>query len=140
MSLVFWDTNLFIYYLEDRGARADRVQQIRERMLARDDQLVTSCLTLGEVLVKPKRDRRPDLVASYKTILTEHARLIPFDRSVAGLYAEIRQGRRIKAPDAIKLACAAHAGVDLFITNDERLSREVVPGIQFITSLDRAFL
>ena len=140
MSLVFWDTSLFIYYLEDRGARADRVQVIRERMLERNDQLVTSCLTLGEMLVKPKRDERPDLAEAYTRILTEHARLVPFDAEVAARYATIRHDRRIKAPDAIQLACAAHAGVDLFITNDDRLSREVVPGIHFITSLDRAFL
>ena len=140
MSLVFWDTNLFIYYLEDRGARADQVDHIRQRMIERHDQLVTSCLTLGEVLVKPKRDGRPDLVAAYERVLTDHVQLISFDRDVASMYAEIQHDRRIKAPDAIQLACAAHAGVDLFITNDDRLSRMVVPGIQFITSLDRAFL
>ena len=140
MSLVFWDTNLFIYYLEDRGARADQVERIRERMIERNDQLVTSCLTLGEVLVKPEKDQRPDLVATYERVLTESAWLIPLDRSVATKYATIRHDRRIKAPDAIQLACAAHAGVDLFITNDDRLSRMVVAGIQFITSLDRAFL
>ena len=140
MSLVFWDTNLFIYYLEDRGARADQVERIRERMVQRNDQLVTSCLTLGEVLVKPTKDLRPDLAAAYERVLTQNARLIPLDRSVATMYATIRHDRQIKAPDAIQLACAAHAGVDLFITNDERLSKLVVPGIHFITSLDRAFL
>lgn len=140
MSLVFWDTNLFIYFLEDRGARADQVQHIRRRMLERNDQLVTSCLTLGEVLVKPKKDQRPDLVAAYERVLTENARLIALDRGVASRYADIRRDLQIKAPDAIQLACAAHASVDLFITNDDRLSRAVVPGIQFITSLDRAFL
>src|SRR5205085_11979524 len=140
VSLRFWDTNLFIYYIEDRGPQADRVQFVRERMLERNDQLVTSCLTLGEVLVKPKNDQRPDLAAAYERVLTEHARLIPLDRNVATRYAAIRCDRRIKAPDAIQLACAAHAGVDLFITNDDRLSRAVIPGIQFITSLERAFL
>jgi predicted nucleic acid-binding protein len=140
MSLVFWDTNLFIYYLEDRTPLADRVQAVRERMLQRKDQLVTSCLTLGEVLVKPKREQRPDLVTAYEHILTENARLIPLDRGAAAIYATIRHDRQVKAPDAIQLACAASAGVDLFITNDDRLSRMVVPGIQFITSLARAFL
>jgi hypothetical protein len=45
-----------------------------------------------------------------------------------------------KAPDAIQLACAAAAGVDLFITNDDRLSRKHVPEVKFITSLERAYL
>jgi uncharacterized protein len=140
MSLVFWDTNLFIYYLEDRTALADQVGHIRERMLLRNDRLVTSYLTLGEVLVKPQRDQRADLAAAYERLLTENATLLPLDRGAAMKYAAIRQDRRIKAPDAIQLACAASAGVDLFITNDDRLSRAVVPGIQFITSLDRACL
>ncbi len=49
-----------------------------------------------------------------------------------------RQDRSIRPPDAIQLACASAARVDLFITNDERLSRRVVPGIHFIQSLATA--
>jgi predicted nucleic acid-binding protein len=41
-------------------------------------------------------------------------------------------------PDAIQLACAAAAGIDLFITNDDRLSKFHVQGIHFITGLDQA--
>jgi hypothetical protein len=37
-------------------------------------------------------------------------------------------------------ACAAQVGVDLFITNDDRLGRLTVPGIRFLPPLDRAFL
>ncbi len=68
------------------------------------------------------------------------ARVVPFDATAARRYAAIRLDRGIRPPDAIQLACAAEAGVDLFITNDERLSRKIVPGIQFLTSLDRALL
>jgi hypothetical protein len=31
-------------------------------------------------------------------------------------------------------------GVDLFVTNDDRLSRKHVPGVKFIASLERAYL
>jgi hypothetical protein len=31
-------------------------------------------------------------------------------------------------------------GVDLFITNDDRLSRLTITGIQFLVPLERAFL
>ena len=54
--------------------------------------------------------------------------------------AAIRADRTIRAPDTIQLACAAAAGVDLFITNDDRLSRKVMPGVKFITSLAGAYL
>jgi hypothetical protein len=65
---------------------------------------------------------------------------VAFDRDVARRYAAIRGNRAICPPDAIQLACAAQAGVDLFITNDDRLSRLAISGIHFVTSLERAFL
>lgn len=67
--------------------------------------------------------------------------LVPFDVGAARVYARIRgSDRSIRAPDAVQLACAASAGTDLFITNDDRLSQKTVPGIQFIASLAEAFL
>ncbi len=52
MSRIFWDTNLFIYLFEDYGELSNRVGSLRRSMLKRGDQLVTSTLTLGEILVK----------------------------------------------------------------------------------------
>ncbi len=66
--------------------------------------------------------------------------LIPFDKAAATIYAEIRHDRAIRPPDAIQLSCAASTRIDLFITNDDRLSQKVISGIQFVTSLERAFL
>ena len=62
----------------------------------------------------------------------------PFDLQAASRYAHIRQDRTIARSDAMQLATAASAGIDLFITNDERLSRVVVAGIAFVSSLSRA--
>ncbi len=53
MSRVFWDTNLFIYLFEDYGPLSKAVVRLRSKMLDRGDQLLTSTLTLGEILVKP---------------------------------------------------------------------------------------
>jgi len=53
VSRIFWDTNLFIYLYEGLGAPADRLVALRERIVQRRDQLFTSALTLGEILVKP---------------------------------------------------------------------------------------
>ena len=140
MSRVFWDTNLFIYLLEGSGPQSARVTEIRERMLERDDELCTSTLTLGEVLVKPAEQGNEALCQRYEDVLAQAARLIAFDRETARRYAEIRRNRTIRPPDAIQLACAAQVGVDLFITNDDRLSRLAIPGIQFLVPLERAFL
>jgi predicted nucleic acid-binding protein len=137
MTRVFWDTNLFVYLLEG-GSEASRVRQVRSRMLERGDQLVTSALTLGELLVKP-RETSEASARDHLMTLRAIATIVPFDENAAPRYAEIRADRTIRPPDAIQLACAAAAGVDLFITNDDRLSRKHVSGLKFITSLERAY-
>jgi len=138
MSRVFWDTNLFIYLFEGQGEPSNRVAALRQRMRERGDELFTSTLTFGEVLVKPIEDGNTLLKQKYEDILHSQTTLIDFDFEAALIYATIRKDRTIKAPDAIQLACAAKAQVDLFITNDDRLSRKIVPGIHFIASLENA--
>jgi len=138
VTRVFWDTNLFVYLFEG-GQFAARVRQLRSRMLERGDHLFTSALTLGELLVKP-REKSDAAARDHETTIRQIATILPFDAASAPRYAAIRADRAIKAPDAIQLACAAAAGIDLFITNDDRLSRKHVPDVKFVTSLERAYL
>ncbi len=138
MSRVFWDTNLFIYLFEGQGPLSRRVTALREAMMARGDQLLTSALTLGEVLVKPIERGDAELSRKYEEAITATSLVISFDVKAAKIYAALRGDRSLRAPDAIQLACAAGAGVDLFITNDTRLHAKQVEGIQFIVPLERA--
>lgn len=138
MSRIFWDTNLFIYLFEDYGGLSKVAAELRTNMLARGDQLLTSTLTLGEILVKPSEAGNTELCRKYEEAITRTALLLPFDLKAARLYASIRCDRSVRAPDAVQLACAAGAGVHLFITNDARLQGKQVDGIQFIVPLDRA--
>ncbi len=140
MSRIFWDTNLFVYLLEDKSEFAERVVSLRERMIERNDELLTSTLTLGEILVKPLEAGDENLARRYEQAITAGATIIPFDQPAAYAFAAIRRDRTIQPPDAIQLACASAVGVDLFITNDRRLNRKVVPGIHFIQSLGTAAL
>ena len=137
MSRVFWDTNLFIYLFESFGPLSKQVAGLRSRMIARRDQLLTSAMTLGEILVKPNRNGDAKAVAYYQKLITTTAVVVPFEEKAALEYARIRTDRSLRPPDVIQLACAATEGVDLFITNDARLHSKQIPGIQFIVSLDR---
>lgn len=137
MSRIFWDTNLFIYLLEDYGALSEAVARLRSKMLERNDQLLTSTLTLGEILVKPTERKDAALCAKYEHAIAATATVIAFDMKAAKVYAELRSNRSLRAPDAIQLASAASANVDLFVTNDERLQGKQVGGIQFVVSLTR---
>lgn len=138
MSRVFWDTNLYIYLFEDYGKLSELAVNLRSKMLQRGDQLLTSTLTLGEVLVKPTERGNINLCRKYEHAITATSLVIPFDVEAAKRYATLRCDRSLRAPDAIQLACAASARVDLFITNDEHLHGKEVPGIQFIVALERS--
>ena len=77
------------------------------------------------------------MAGHYENLLKATARLLPFEEKAAIVYARLRLDRSLRPPDAMQLACAATADVDLFITNDTRLHFKQVPGIQFIVPLDR---
>jgi len=137
MSRIFWDTNIFIYLFEDYGPLSKATARLRTTMLERGDQLLTSTLTLGEILVKPTEQNNMALCAKYEAAIVAAALLLPFDSKAARIYASLRCDRALRAPDAIQLACGAGAGIDLFVTNDTRLRGKQVDGIQFIVPLER---
>lgn len=137
MSRIFWDTNVFIYLLEGYGPLSQTTLALRKKMLARGDQLLTSTLSLGEILVKPLEKGDLALCTKYEAAITASSVLLPFDVKAARIYASLRSDRALPAPDAVQLSCAASAGVDLFVTNDSRLHGKHVAGIQFIVPLDR---
>jgi len=141
MSRIFWDTNIFIYLLEGSGELSQRTHQVLVRMAARKDELITSTLTLGELLVRPLEAGENDAVARYERFLSSPGvQLVDFDRAAARVFAELRVDRTIRPPDAVQLSCASVAGANLFITNDARLSQKKVTGVDFIVPLAQAYL
>lgn len=137
MSRVFWDTNIFIYFFEHRGVQGESARLLRERMIMRGDQLITSAMTVGEILVKPRQRQNLGLCKEYEGAITATSLVIPFDLHAARRFSELRLNPGLSAPDAIQLACAATVETDLFVTNDTRLSGLRVDGVQFIVSLER---
>ena len=95
MSRIFWDTNLFIYLFEGHGPLSHRVAELRESMLRRGDQLLTSTLTIGEILVKPMERGDAQLSRKYEDTLTATSLLIPFDLRAAKIYAALRVDRSL---------------------------------------------
>jgi predicted nucleic acid-binding protein len=138
MARVFWDTNLFIYLFEKNAEWSFRVMELRRRMLARGDELLTSYLTVGEVITKPKQLNNAMLERSYLNFFSGGSvELVGFSLDAAQRYGDIRSRERIRPADAIQLACASAARTDLFVTNDNRLSGLVVSGVTFVTGIDR---
>ena len=137
MSRIYWDSMLFIYWLEDHPKYSTRLAEIHGRMAERGDSLCTSVFTVGEVLTGPYRKGAAHEAAQIRAAFeSPQIELIPFTLDAAESYARIRGAHRVTPADAIHLASAADAGVDLFLTNDHVLQPLVIPGIQFIAGLD----
>ena len=137
MSLIYWDTMLFVYWFEEHPVHAERVQHILTKMEQRKDALCTSSFALAETLVGPyKKGAREIADRIREAFRPPFVQVLPFTSEAADRYARIRAEIGVSAADAIHLASAAQAGVDLFLTNDRRLAGQIVPGIQFIAGLD----
>jgi uncharacterized protein len=137
VSIVYWDTMMFIYLLVGDPVFTPKVQRFQREIEHRGDTLVTSVFTLGEVLTGP---RKAGDVAGVSAIASYFASgrivILPFDWATADRYSMVRSMCKVSQADAIHLASAALAGASAFVTNDTELRRLVIPGIGFMMDLD----
>jgi predicted nucleic acid-binding protein len=135
MSLIY--TMLFVYWLEDNRQYADRVRTILAGIEKRGHELCTSAFTVGELLVGPRKKNDSALAQRIREALREpHLRVLPFNEETADRYASILAAFAVSPADAIQLATAGQARVDLFLTNDRKLIGKPIPGIKFIAGLE----
>jgi predicted nucleic acid-binding protein len=91
LSAVFFDTNLFIYLFEDDGALGQEAVRLVQRMGERGDKLLTSTLTIGEILVKPRMTDAA-LAKRYEAYFrSPEVQVLSFDIHAANRYADIAQ-------------------------------------------------
>lgn len=101
--------------------------------------LVTSELTIAEVLVKPIRDNDQVLVDVYRELFaSSEIQLIPTTRLIWEETAMLRALTNLRTPDAVHATTALQEGCAAFVTNDrvfrriERLNvivpQEALPG------------
>lgn len=137
MSVVYWDTMLFLYLIEEDPMYCSTVERILVRMNERGDSLCTSIFTRGEALLGFEKHGAKQTARTLRDFLQPpDVDILPFTNDTADHYARIRANGKVAPADAIHLASAAAAGVDLFLTNDKNLQRMIVPGIQFIAGMD----
>jgi predicted nucleic acid-binding protein len=127
--MVGLDTGPLIYYIEEHPAFLPRVLPFFEAAERGEFQVVTSLVTLVEVLVHPLREGRHDLASQYRDILLRSANLttVPLDESIAQQAAELRAVHKLRTPDAIQLATALRSGASWFLTSDADLPE--IPGL-----------
>lgn len=137
MNRVYWDSMLFVYLLEKHPVLGPKVVELYESMTRRSDTLCSSIFTLGEVLTGPrKRNDQVGIRGIREFFAGEDIELLPFTFQTADRYSVIRATNRVSQADAIHLATAAEAGVDILFTNDTSLRKLSIPGIKFFADLD----
>lgn len=137
MSRIYWDSMLFIYMLESHPAFGPKVRSILADMIRRGDTLCTSVFSIGEVLTGPRRRGSysgADRVKRY--FLSGDVDVLPFTIDTADAFSMVRATTTVRPPDAVHLATASVAQVDLFLTNDNKLISVRIPGIKFVAGLD----
>lgn len=119
------DTAPFIYFIENHPSFASPIQSIIERAEAGEIKLVTSVLTLTEVLSQPLEKRAAGIADAYRAVLLKSPELSlrPIDRATAEQAAELRAAYRLKTADALQIATALQSGCEAFLTNDLELRR-----------------
>ena len=141
MSRVFCDTMLLIYLLEGNPAYRPRADALLARSRRRGDALFTSCLAVGEVMAGVERFEQPlKAVAARESLEEIGFRFLPFDPNAMRPFSLLRGREKLKVADAVHLACAASAGIDLYLTGDLQLLRLDVPGVQFIADFNSSIL
>lgn len=126
------DTAPLIYFMEEHPAYIDATVCFFEAMDEGAFKVVTSTVTLVEVLVHPLRSKNTQLAAEYRDILT-NSKLITVEvsRAIAEQAARIRASYNMRTPDAIQMAAALSAEATFFFTNDIRLPN--IPSIRNLT-------
>lgn len=118
------DTNVVIYYLEDRRPYADLMETVFELIDTGALEAVLSSIVQMELLVKPIRENDLDAVDEIMEFVEQTANLSVFEVSrVVALQAAVIRAEGLPVPDALIVATGAAAECDATITNDHDWQR-----------------
>ena len=130
------DTSAVIYFIEQEPRFVGLLRPLFIEADRGARTLVTSTMTLHEVLIVPFRTGNRVLAERYEQLLTRSrgVKLIDLTRDVLRAAAQLRAASGVKAPDAMQLAAALAGGCSNFVTNDRRLP--TVAGLRVVQLSD----
>lgn len=120
------DTSFLIPLLADRVEAESVYEQTLHLAESKSMSIVTSTVTLLELLVQPYRSKDYDFINYVYGHLTQSdlVSLIPVDADIADRAAEFRARYQFKTPDAIQLATAVRSKATLLLTLDKDFKRQ----------------
>lgn len=131
-QVVGLDSAPLIYFVEENPAYLAITDAFFEAADRGEFKIVTSVITIVEVLVYPFRQGNAELVRQYRNILFNEEVLttIDIDSNIAESAAQLRANYNLQTPDAIQMAAAIAGGASFFFTNDARLPS--LPNLQVL--------
>jgi len=126
------DTSIFIYFIEEHPQFLPLLLPLFRKVNEGGKELVTSALTLLEVLVVPYRSGDHLLAQRYEALLTQSrgVRVTEISRDNLRAAAQLRASTGVKTPDALQLVAALAARCATFLTNDRALP--TIPGLRIL--------
>ena len=123
-QVVGLDTAPLIYFIERVPTYLELVRPFFAAVSRGEIRVVTSTVTLVEVLTQPLRLGADALTTRYREILlnSEGVSCIPVSSSIAVEAATLRSVYNLRTPDAIQIATVVSEGASAFLTNDRRLA------------------
>lgn len=124
-QVVGLDTAPLIYFIEENPIYIASITPFFEALAEQQFSVVTSTITLLEVLIHPIRSGSESLATQYRQILahSQGVTLTSISPQVAENSAHIRAKYNIRTPDAIQLAAAISSGATFFLSNDIKLKQ-----------------
>lgn len=127
-ELRYWDAVTFLAYFQKEEGRVDSCEAVLEEAEKGKILIVTSALTLAEVLAIRGKNRLPPRPAMKQKVTdffkNEYIAVQNVTREVAEMSRDLVWDRGIAPKDAIHVASAMSAGVNVFETYDRSLIRK----------------
>jgi predicted nucleic acid-binding protein len=103
-QVVGLDTAPLIYFIEQNETYLELVRAFFRVMSQGEFQVITSTLTLTEILVYPLRSGNLELADQYRDIVLDQENLItvPVSVEITEVAAQLRATQNLRTPDAIR--------------------------------------
>ena len=134
----YLDANLYIYAFEGIETCRTTMAGLLAAIDRQDVGVVASELLFTELLPRPMKDGRQDLVERYLELFSRTPRihLVPVDRRVILRSVHLRADFGLRSMDALHLATALVHDCETFVTNDQRLARVARPRVLTLHDLN----
>lgn len=129
---IYLDSNIWIYSSQGTPAYKQALSSMFAAVDAGTLSVVTSELSLAEILVRPIREGNTLEQKTYIRAITntKNSIAVPIERTVLIQAAKLRSRTKLKLPDAIHAATAMSSQCTTFLTNDKQF--RTVPNLPVV--------